>query len=498
MRNQVQLITYIDRLSPGGLKQLQALLTSPLAGVFGGVHLLPFFHPIDGSDAGFDPIDHTLVDPRLGDWTDVRALSQHVEIMADLIVNHVSSQSPQFQDFRENGARSPYARLFLTYDRVFPNGATEADLLRIYRPRPGLPFTVLTLKNGEGRLLWTTFTPQQIDIDVHDPQGKAYLSAILKLFAESGIKIIRLDAAGYAIKKPGTNCFMIPETFAFIAELAAQARALNIEVLVEIHSYFLKQIEIAKHVDRVYDFALPPLVLHALFQADADPLKKWLRVSPRNAVTVLDTHDGIGVIDVGADASDPKNLPGLLEPKQIDSLVETIHERSNGESRKATGAAASNLDLYQVNCTYYDALGRRDLDYLIARAIQFWAPGVPQVYYVGALGGVNDMDLLAKSGVGRDINRHYYTASEVTAALQKPMVRALLSLIRFRNQHAAFIGQFAVEPSAGNALSLTWRSGSEWASLDVDLAKPAAVLSYTSGLAIKRHEISTTNQEIAL
>ena len=85
MRNLVQLITYIDRLSPGGLKQLQALLTSPLAGVFGGVHLLPFFHPIDGSDAGFDPIDHTLVDPRLGDWTDVRALSQHVEIMADLI-----------------------------------------------------------------------------------------------------------------------------------------------------------------------------------------------------------------------------------------------------------------------------------------------------------------------------------------------------------------------------------------------------------------------------
>jgi sucrose phosphorylase len=499
MRNQVQLIAYVDRLSAGGLKELQTLLTGPLAGVFGGTHLLPFFHPIDGSDAGFDPIDHTLVDPRLGDWNDIRALSQHVEIMADLIVNHVSSQSPQFQDYRENGAQSPYAGLFLTYDRVFPKGATEADLLRIYRPRPGLPFTVLSLKQGESRLFWTTFTPSQLDIDVTHPQGKAYLTAILKRFAESGIRVIRLDAAGYAIKKPGTSCFMLPETFAFISDLAAQARALNIEALVEIHSYYLKQIEIAKHVDRVYDFALPPLILHALFKADAEPLKQWLKVSPRNAVTVLDTHDGIGVIDVGADASDPKNSPGLLAPSQIDELVETMHERSGGQSRKATGAAASNLDLYQVNCTYYDALGRRDLDYLIARAIQFWAPGVPQVYYVGALAGTNDMDLLARSGVGRDINRHHYAPAEVTSALQKTMVRSLIGLIRFRNAHAAFNGDFAVEPSTGNALSLTWRKGGEWASLDVDLAKPSAVISYTSGAAIKRHELSpATNSEIAL
>jgi sucrose phosphorylase len=355
---------------------------------------------------------------------------------------------------------------------------------------------MLSLKNGETRLLWTTFTPQQLDIDVNDPQGKTYLSAILRRFAESGIKIIRLDAAGYAIKKPGTNCFMIPETFAFISELAAQARALNIEVLVEIHSYYLKQIEIAKHVDRVYDFALPPLILHGLFKADAAPLKQWLKVSPRNAVTVLDTHDGIGVIDVGADATDPKNKPGLLAPSQIDELVETMHDRSGGQSRKATGAAASNLDLYQVNCTYYDALGRRDLDYLIARAIQFWAPGVPQVYYVGALCGVNDMDLLARSGVGRDINRHYYTSAEVASAIQKPMVRALLSLIRFRNAHAAFNGEFSIEPSETNALSLTWRKGNEWASLDVDLAKPSAVISFTSGAAIKRHELSVTNTEI--
>src|SRR5208337_170109 len=240
MKNQVQLITYINRLTGGGIPELAALLNGPLAGVFGGVHLLPFFHPIDGSDAGFDPIDHTAVDFRLGTWADIRALGSSVELMADLIVNHVSNQSPQFLDYSCNGDSSAYAGMFLTYDRVFPDGATEADLLCIYRPRPGLPFTYTMLANGEKRLLWTTFTPQQVDIDVRHSQGKAYLDAILGCFREAGIRAIRLDAVGYAIKKAGTSCFMIPETFEFIRELTAQAHALGIEVLVEIHSHYLK------------------------------------------------------------------------------------------------------------------------------------------------------------------------------------------------------------------------------------------------------------------
>src|SRR5690349_1054421 len=152
MKNHVQLITYVDRLGGGGLRELAALLDGPLNGIFGGVHLLPFFHPIDGADAGFDPIDHTLVDPRLGTWEDLRVLSGRLEITADLIVNHVSTQSPQFEDFSHRGAASEYAAMFLTLDRVFPNGATESELLKIYRPRPGLPFTAVTLRNGERRL----------------------------------------------------------------------------------------------------------------------------------------------------------------------------------------------------------------------------------------------------------------------------------------------------------------------------------------------------------
>ena len=477
MKNQVQLIAYVDRLSGGGVKALQNLLQGPLANVFGGAHLLPFFHPIDGSDAGFDPIDHTQVDPRLGNWDDVRALGEAVELMSDLIVNHVSSESPQFQDFSRRGEESPYSGLFLTYGSVFPKGATEAELLRIYRPRPGLPFTQIQLQNGEQHLLWTTFTPKQVDIDVQHPQGEEYLKAILQRFHDAGIRVIRLDAAGYAIKQPGTSCFMIPETFAFIEKMTKQAHALGIEVLVEIHSHYLQQIEIAKQVDWVYDFALPPLVLHALYKGEARFLKQWLSMSPRNAITVLDTHDGIGVIDVGADMH---GHAGLLPPAEINELVETIHARSNGQSREATGAAASNLDLYQVNCTFYDALGRRDTEYLIARALQFFAPGVPQVYYVGLLAGVNDMELLARTKVGRDINRQYYASGAVESALSRPVVQGLVRLIRFRNSHTAFDGQLTVESASNNQLTLTWRRDQDWAQLNADLSKPAAVVKYSA------------------
>jgi sucrose phosphorylase len=483
VKNQVQLITYVDRLSGGGFGELNSLLRGPLAGVFGGVHLLPFFTPIDGADAGFDPTDHTQVDPRLGTWEDVRALGDTVEIVADLIVNHVSSSSPQFLDFSKNGPASKYAGMFLTFGRVFPQGASEAEILGIYRPRPTLPFTPVTLLSGERRMLWTTFNPQQVDIDVRHPQAEAYLNSILRKFQTAGIKMIRLDAVGYAIKKPGTSCFMIPETFDFITELTAKARALGIAVLVEVHSYYQKQVEIARQVDWVYDFALPPLVLHALFQHDPHPLASWLAISPRNATTVLDTHDGIGVIDVGADSS---GNPGLLAPAQIDNLVETIHQRSGGQSRQATGAAASNLDLYQVNCTFLDALGGRETEYLIARALQFFAPGIPQVYYVGLLGGRNDMELLARSRVGRDINRHYYQPEEIKAALERPMVQKQIELMRMRNAHPAFGGEARVTVPKEHEIEIMWTLGSQWIKLHVDLVVPAASITGTGPSGILR------------
>jgi sucrose phosphorylase len=225
------------------------------------------------------------------------------------------------------------------------------------------------------------------------------------------------------------------------------------------HGHYEDQIQLARRVDWVYDFALPPLVLHALYTHDAIPLKKWLAMSPRNAVTVLDTHDGIGVIDAG----------GLLSSEEIGNLVETIHGRSNNESRQASGEAASNLDVSQVNCTFYDALGRHDTQYGIARALQLFSPGVPQVYYVGLLAGINDMELLHRTNEGRDINRHRYTAQEIELEIQRPVVRALFELIRFRDTHPAFAGDFRLLPCMDHEIAIEWRNKDHWARLNVDL-----------------------------
>jgi sucrose phosphorylase len=472
MKNQAQLIAYVDRLSGGAFRQLQHLLEGPFDGLFGGVHVLPFFHPIDGADAGFDPIDHTQVDPRLGTWDDVAALAAETEVMADMIVNHVSSHSPQFSDFDQRGAASPYAGMFLTYDRVFGAGARESDLLALHTPRPHPPFTKYRTAHGADVLLWTTFTSEQIDIDVNHPEGRRYLAGVLDRFHAAGIRAIRLDAIGFAVKRAGTSCFMIPETFALIADITAQARARGIEVLVEVHGHHQDQIEVARHVDWVYDFALPPLVLHTLFARDAMPLCRWLRIRPHNAVTVLDTHDGIGVADVDVDPRRPG--PGLLPPQDIQALVETIHERSRGESRQASGTAAGNVDVHQINCTFYDAVGRRDDEYLVARAIQCFVPGIPQIYYVGLLAGGNDMALLRRTGVGRDINRHYYVDEEVSRALERPVVEALCRLLRFRNSHPSCGGTSHVSSPAPDQLVLEWRNGSDWSRLDVDLGRMQA------------------------
>lgn len=494
MKNQVQLITYVDRLG-GTLQGLQALLTGPLAGLFGGVHLLPFFHPVDGADAGFDPIDHTAVDARLGSWNDVRELAGHIDVMADVIVNHISSRSAQFRDFLARDHESEHCGLFLTFDRVFPDGASEADLLAIYRPRPGLPFTPMTLQDGRRRILWTTFTRDQIDIDVTHPSAVRYLDEILRTLSSNQVRIIRLDAVGYAIKKAGSSCFMMPETFEFIRAFSARARQHGLEVLVEIHSYFRRQVEIAAHVDWIYDFALPPLVLHALYFHTAERLKHWLRIRPANCLTVLDTHDGIGIIDVGADPADPVARPGLVTPDELAKLVDLIHASSGDESRRATGAAASNLDLYQVNCTFYSALGGSEARYLIARAIQFFVPGIPQVYYVGLLAGCNDMELLARTGVGRDINRHYYSRVEVETAVQAPVVRRLLDLIRLRNTHAAFNGELRLLNTPEHVLGMEWVNGAHLARLECDLAALTCRIAFSSADGSEPRQISLSDPD---
>ena len=474
MHDLPQLITYADRLA-GDIDGVRQLLDGPLAGAFGGVHLLPFYVPIDGSDAGFDPIDHTTVDPRLGDWADVADLAAGRQVMADLIVNHVSRDSVPFRDWLAHGDASAYADLFVTPERVFGATPTPAQLDTIYRPRPTPVLHDVEFADGSVRSVWSTFTHDQIDIDVESDAGWKYLSTILDRFAASGVGLVRLDAVGYAIKRAGTSCFMIPETCEFIDRLAHAARARGMDVLVEIHGYHQDQLDIAARVDRVYDFALPPLTIDALTTGDEQPLRKWIAMRPANSVNVLDTHDGIGVIDVGVDQRDATR-PGLLAPGRIDALVEGVHDRSNGVSRLATGGAASNLDLYQVNCTFHDALGGDDERHLAGRLIQLMLPGVAQVYYVGLLAGTNDLGLLERTGVGRDVNRHHYTPDEVETALESHFTRTLVEMLRWRSTHRAFGGSFELVDAPTGSLRMRWTNGDFVADREIDLTTAAITI----------------------
>ena len=477
MINQVQLISYADRFGKKDIRSLHQFLKNELEDIIGGIHLLPFFYPIDGADAGYDAKDNRVVDHRIGSWEDFKQLSIDFPSTVDLIINHISDQSDEFQDVIKNGKKSEFFELFLTKEKVLGEQPEESDISKIYRPRPNLPYSPMKVGEGETVDFWTTFSPKQIDIDVHSKKGTEYIESILKTFEENEIKMIRLDAVGYAIKKKGSSCFMIPETYDFIEKTVNDAHSHGIQVLVEIHAHYETQIEIAKSADYVYDFALPPLVLHSLIASNFKRLKDWLAISPRNCVTVLDTHDGIGVMDVGPS----EGKPGLLEDKEIDDLVKAIHKNSGGESQKATGNAASNLDIYQVNCTYYDALGKDNVSYLMARAIQFFAPGIPQVYYAGLLAIENDMELLSETNVGRDINRPYLSFEEAKAHMKKPVVQQFLDLIRLRNTHSSFNGTFQLEETADDSLKMKWQNGKEYSLLSIDLESRIAEIEYSSG-----------------
>lgn len=466
--NGVGLLAYADRLS-GDLRGVRRLLDGPLADLT-GVHLLPFFVPFDGDDAGFDPVDHASVDPRLGTWDDVRAIARDGRaVTADLVVNHCSARSREFVDWLAHGRESAYDGMFLTYDAVFPDGATERDITSVYRPRAGLPFTPYRFADGDRRLVWTTFKSSQIDLDVHHPAAVAHLERVLGALAEGGVSTVRLDAVGYAVKTAGTSSFMTPHTLEFVEAITAMARAAGLRVLVEVHGHYSLQLAIAPRVDLVYDFALPPLLLHAFGTGTVEPLARWLALRPANAITVLDTHDGIGVIDAGPDG----DLPGLLSAGEMAAIFDRAARLTDGESARASHAVAWAALPHQINSTFPSVLGGNVEEFLLARAVQLFLPGEPQLYYVGLLGGRNDTALLERSGEGRDINRHHYAPAELRRALTGPVCQAQLALARMRRDHPAFGGSFSFVQTGPSALRLTWRAIDASAALAVDFTPGA-------------------------
>jgi sucrose phosphorylase len=339
----------------------------------------------------------------------------------------------------EKGDDSEYADMFLSFKKLSPHGEISAeDLAKVYTRKNRPPYTVIERPDGSKEKIWCTFDYEQIDLDLTALKTKEVLRNFLINLARTGAKIIRLDALAYTTVKVGTNCFFLePDIWNILNWIDDFVEAFGTEVLPEVHEHYSYQLKIAQKGYWSYDFALPMLVLHTLYHHTRERLAHWLKICPKKQITALDTHDGIGVVDVA----------DLMSQDEIDRTVNGLYEKGSNIKRIYSGPQYQNLDIYQVNCTYYSALERNDDSYLAARTIQFFSPGIPQVYYVGLLAGENDIELVEKTQQGRNINRHNYDLSEIQKNIKRPVVRRLLRLMEFRNTHSAFNGDLTVEDS---------------------------------------------------
>lgn len=394
----------------------------------GGVHILPFFP--SSADRGFAPIRYDKVDEAFGDYADIEKIGDEYYLMFDFMVNHISAQSPYFQDFLKNNDQSKYKDFFIRYKDFWDNGEPTAEQVdKIYKRKPRAPYVEAEFADGSKEKVWCTFCEEQIDLDVTKKDTKDFIIKTLKDMCKRGAAIIRLDAFAYAIKKADTNCFFVePDIWNLLHEIEEVVNESGAEILPEIHEHYTIPMKIAEQGFWVYDFALPVLTLHALYNHTGEYLKSWLENSPKKQFTTLDTHDGIGIVDV----------KDLLPDEEVEKVKEQMYKQGANVKKIYSSEAYNNLDIYQVNTTYYSALGNNDAAYLLARAIQFFAPGIPQVYYVGMLAGENDLELMERTKNGRDINRHYYSLEEIEAEQERAVVRKLKELMELRNNHPAF------------------------------------------------------------
>ncbi len=465
--NKVQLITYPDSLGTN-LAELHYVLMRYLKKAVSCVHILPFYP--SSADRGFAPLTYTEVDEKFGTWEDVEKIGEDFELMLDFMVNHISRQSVYFRDYVEKGVYSEYADMFLGFVKLSPDGELSEEVLgAVYTRKPGPPYTVIERADGSSEKVWSTFGSEQIDVDIKSPVTRHVFRNFLIFLARRRPSFIRMDAFAYTTVEPGTRCFFQePRIWEILDWLSGPVHAFGAAMLAEVHEHYAFQMKLSRRGYWVYDFALPMLVLHALYNGDNGNLVNWLAICPRKQITTLDTHDGMGVVDVA----------GLMTREEIDSTIDTLYKKGSNANLKYSGEEYHNLDIYQINCTYYSALGCSDDAYIAARVIQFFTPGVPQVYYVGLLAGENDIELVERTKNGRDINRHNYCLDEVDRDMKKPVVRRLLRLMEFRNSYPAFNGDLEIGKTPGHLLLLTWNFSRYSTTARVDLKNHTSEITY--------------------
>lgn len=444
----VILITYGDLISGKNqipLVTLEILCKTYLKGVFNTLHILPFF-PYS-SDRGFAVMDFEEVDPHLGTWDDILNLREDFRLMFDGVFNHVSSKSRWFQEFLN---QDPYYQnfftVFSTKEKISPD-----HLKLIVRPRTSDVLTEFRTLNGT-RLVWTTFSPDQIDLNFKNPEVLLKMVDILLTYVRRGADIIRLDAVTYLWEELGTSCVHLDQShvsiklFRDVLDAVAPHVALITETNVP-HKENIRYFGNGRdEAQMVYNFALPPLVLYTFQTGNSRKLTEWAASLERISDTAtyfnfLDSHDGIGVMAV-------KNI---LTPEEIEIMALRIVEHGGFISYKAEGDG--NEVPYELNITWYSALNRDDSDesrelkikrYLASRSIALVVMGVPGIYFHGLLGSKNDADAVLEEGHTRSINRKTIRKKELLAEMDNKnsniyqVASGLIRLIHYRIREKCF------------------------------------------------------------
>jgi sucrose phosphorylase len=389
--------------------------------------------------------------------------------MFDFMVNHLSRRSEYFLDFIQKHEESAYKDLFLRFKNFWPNGEPTANEVALLNKRkPYAPCVDIEFEDGTTEKIWCTFSEEQMDLDMNSDITWEFIERSLQCLMDHGASLVRLDAFAFATKKYGTSCFFIePEMWDLMKRVQDILDSRNIPMLPEIHDHYKVQEKIADHGYYIYDFALPTLVLHTIYTGSGKRLKHWLNICPRKQYTTLDTHDGIGTVDV----------KDLLTDDEIDAVCDRTLEQ--GANFKMDFSAKANYKpvVYQINCTYYSAVGS-DEAYLLSRAIQFFAPGIPQVYYVGLLAGENDHELMKRTDFPRNISRHNYTVDEIKEEVKKPVVEELCKMMRFRNEYPAFDDTCIVEETEDHLLKIRRVSENYEAILEANLKNYSYSITY--------------------
>jgi sucrose phosphorylase len=317
----------------------------------------------------------------------------------------------------------------------------------------------------------------QMDLNAGSDLVWQFYDETLGKLASYGARIIRLDAFAYLHKEPGKpNFFNKPGTWEYLDRLRAIARQHDLIVFPEVHAEYGKELhqEVAQHGYPIYDFFFPGLVIDALQHHTGTPLKRWIdEIQTRRLETInmLGCHDGIPVLDLRGAMVAGAHHEGLLDDERIDAVMEAIINHG-GRVKNLYGTDGKKIAYYQVNATFFSALGEDEQKLLLARAIQLFMPGIPQVWYLDLFAGKNDYAAADAGGAAghKEINRTNLSREDVRAGLHRPIVRDQLELIRLRNTHPAFLGSLEVADTSDPELTLTWRNGSDVATLRADLA----------------------------